>query len=363
MRRAVAIVTALLVVAVPAALARKPITCKSGNTVYSLGRLRIFSVHFIDRNGPEGSYFGDAEYYCFGARKPVRLATDGADQGVGSDTTYAYAFDGRRYLAIEQGSDSEGGPDAYYEVVDVRTDKVVHYENLAFNSEDPAPPFLVSGGGVFISMDDNANLYWVPPGRGAEERQVNKEGTSDPAVVGNTLYWTEPGGVRSAQLPGAADAPEGRALRSLRFRRKRDDCGFARGRTVAASPSVRVYIEPGGIPTVCRIGGDAVSLNWTPRVQAQFTRDRWVLLRGPAGQLSVVYSRSSEEVVSVLAGVAAATLLSDGAAAWLTSDGAVMKQAPGALPQMLAPAGSGASALASAGTSVYWTAGGMPHSD
>jgi hypothetical protein len=52
------------------------------------------------------------------------------------------------------------------------------------------------------------------------------------------------------------------------------------------------------------------------------------------------------------------TLLDDGTLAWVESGGRLLAAAPGAAPDELAA--SGASALASSRTAVYWTADGAP---
>ncbi len=140
-------------------------------------------------------------------------------------------------------------------------------------------------------------------------------------------------------------------------------CRAARGRTIAASPRVRVYerTTPSGAirRLACRRGGDrAVRIDAgvpAPRIAG----DRWLLSLGAGRPATVVDMHAGDVVTSVDASVA--TLLGDGALAWFGSDGRALAQRPaGDAPVELAAADPAPSALASSRHTVYWTSGGAP---
>jgi hypothetical protein len=66
----------------------------------------------------------------------------------------------------------------------------------------------------------------------------------------------------------------------------------------------------------------------------------------------------SRRTVTTVDAPAETALLDNGTLAWIDAGGRLLAAAPGAAPNVLVP--SGASALASSRTTIYWTAGGMP---
>src|SRR4051812_42858670 len=91
--------------------------CGGGETVFQEGPLRIFATHYKDAD-EEG-------WFAFGCRRGGRRAEVGGEgwsTGVASYKTRAYAIDSSgRYVGAYNQSDSEGGPDAGYQVMDLRT--------------------------------------------------------------------------------------------------------------------------------------------------------------------------------------------------------------------------------------------------
>ena len=108
------------------------------------------------------------------------------------------------------------------------------------------------GEGVFVKA----------PGRRARTL-AGEGGARDLAMYGGTVYWSEGGQARSAGLPGASGG-EAPALEPVRLRRRGGACAAARGRTIAASGSVRVYETPDG-RFACRIGRRGRSCSPAPR--------------------------------------------------------------------------------------------------
>src|SRR5215217_3975644 len=115
-----AIVLAAVLALCPAAEAR--VACGDGTTAFVDGHLRIFGIHY--RTPDE---WGFTEYACLGRRmKPLSVGGVGADTGVGSGETRAYAHAGR-FLASYDYSDGEGGPDADVSVQDVQRRRTVSF--------------------------------------------------------------------------------------------------------------------------------------------------------------------------------------------------------------------------------------------
>ena len=126
-----------------------------------------------------------------------------------------------------------------------------------------------------------------PPGRRA--RTLAAEGSArDLAMFGGTVYWSEGGEARSAMLPGVSGT-EATVLEPVRLHRRRDPCTAARGRTIAASGSVRVYETPDG-RCACRVGlrGRILLSGSTP---PRIVGDRWMLVYGE-GSARVIDTRT-----------------------------------------------------------------------
>ena len=135
-------------------------------------------------------------------------------------------------------------------------------------------------------------------------------------MFGGTVYWSEGGETRSAVLPGVAGT-EATMLEPVRLHRRRGTCTAARGRTIAASGSVRVYETPDG-RWACRVGlrGRILLSGSTP---PRIVGDRWLLVFGE-GSARVIDTRTLRAVIREQP-VGEATLLRDGTLAWRTSPG------------------------------------------
>ena len=325
-----------------AAPAQAKVACGDGTTAFVDGRLRIFGVHY-----KTAFEEGFEEYACLGRRmKPLLVGGVGADQGVGSAVTPVYAHAGR-YLAAYDQSDGEGGPDADVTVVDLVRRRTVSFMNLACC--EGTPPLRLARDGTLAVLAPGDGVLVKAPGRRA--RALSGEGARDLAMVGGTVYWTESGQARSAALPGVGGS-EAFALEPVRLRRRGGPCRAARGRTIAASGSVRVYDTPDG-RFVCRVDREGR----TPLVDAvppRIVGDRWLLTFGPT-TARVVDSRTGRPVSSA-ADVSEATVLRDGTLAWTDFDGRLRVRSPGAEAVVLSET---ASRLAAARRAVYWTENGI----
>lgn len=343
-----ALVTAMLFVLAGGAAEAK-VGCASGTTAFAGGGLRIFGVHYAT---PDESGF--VEYACLGRRRPLIVGGVGATTGTGSGATPAYAIGGGgRYLAAYDVSDGEGGPSASIGVIDLHRRRTVNYVNVACCGFVPA--FRVASDATLVFLAEGESL--VVKARGRRERTLSAPGAipRDLAMAGHTVYWSEGGQPRSASLGGSVTSRD-RMLEPVRLRRHGGACAAARGRTIAASGSVRV-VRRGKRRFGCRIGGEGrfrVGAAGTPA--PRIAGDRWLLLRGGAGA-RVVDSRTGR-TVTVAASAARAELLPDGTLAWTQDGGRLLAQRPGGAAVELAAAG--ASALAVARRAIYWTEGGAP---
>ena len=336
-------VLAVLAMCVPA---QAKVRCGDGTTAFVDGKLRIFGVHY------ETSFEeGFEEYACLGRRmKPLLVGGVGADQGVGSSETPVYAHSGR-YLASYEQSDSEGGPDADVRVVDLRRRRTVMFANLACCEWRPSLRLATNGAVAVLSPGEG--LFVKAPGRRARSLAAEGSGARDLALHGGTVYWTEGGQARSAGIPGA-DGGEAHALEPVRLRRRGGRCAAARGRTIVASGSVRVYETPDG-RRACRIGARR-SIGLAGSSPPRIVGDRWVLAFGE-GSARVIDMRTRETVQHERS-VAQATLLSDGTLAWIELGGRLLARPPGADAVVLSENAPGL--LAAARRAVYWTENGVP---
>ena len=344
-------VLVLLALCVPA---QAKVTCGDGTTAFVDGTLRIFGVHY--RTSDEQGF---EEYACLGRRmKPLYVGGVGSDTGVGSADTPVYAHN-RRYLASYSQSDGEGGPGADVRVVDLLRRRTVSFANLACCEWTPALR-LVSNGTVAV-LSPGEGLFVKAPGRKPRTFAAEGAGARDLAMFGGTVYWTEGGQAHSTGLPGA-DGGEAYALEPVRLHRRGGPCAAARGRTLVASGSVRVYETPGGRRSgtrgarrACRIGGRkpfALAGSTPPRIVA----DRWLLAFGE-GSARVIDMRTGQTVTHEQS-VARATLLADGTLAWLDFGGRLLARGPGADAVVLSENAPGL--LAAARRAVYWTENGVP---
>ena len=312
--------------------------CGGGETVFLDGKLRIFGVHY--RDSDESGWF---EFACRGGRgRPLEVGGVGSTTGVASNDTPAYALGGTRYLGAYNVSDSEGGPNAYFDVLDLRTRRSVAYLNAVCCAG--VPSFRVAGDGTLVVGGPTV----VRPHR---RPRVIAEHGRDVALAGGTVYWTEGGAARSATLSGLSGDAEGRMLEPVSVHRRRGPCISAKGTTVAASPHVRIVRKASGRRFACRDrSARRIPLGEvTPRIVG----DRW-LLAGPR----LIDSKSGEVVARATGAVTRATALRDGTLAWL--EGARLRAvAPGGAPVELSAA---ASALAAGRRTIYWTEAGAPRS-
>jgi hypothetical protein len=347
--RRIAVPAAVLALLVAAPGAEARVRCGSGTTAFVQGDLRIFGVHF--RTPDE---FGFNEYACLGGRRPLLVGSSGGSSGLASSDTPAYAIGGGRYLAAYETSDGEGGPSAAVTVKDLRARRTVAFLDLACCEGVPA--FRVSREGTLVVLAPGEGLVVKPRGRRVQVLAAPDAAPRDLAMWGSTVYWTEGSTARAATVAG--NVLDGDAmLEPVRMRRRGGACAAARGRTIAASGSVRV-IERGERRFACRIGRpgrfDAFSTT-----RPQIAGDRWLLLRGE-GSARVVDARTGRAVTVLDDGVAQSALLRDGTFAWLDFGGRLLARTPGSPPVELAPASAAPSPPAAARRAVYWTENGVP---
>ena len=332
----------LLCAPVPAA-----VTCRSGTTAFVDGTLRIFGVHY--RTSFEEGF---EEYACLGRRmKPLLVGGVGSDNGVGSSETPVYAHN-RRYLASYEQSDSEGGPDADVRVFDLLRRRTVMFANLACCEWRPSIR-LASNGAVAV-LSPGEGLFVKAPGSPARSLAAEGSGARDLAMFGGWIYWTEGGRAHSTGVRGAQGG-EAFALEPVRLRRRGGRCAAARGRTIVASGSVRVYKTPGG-RRACRVGSRR-SIDLAGSGPPRIVADRWVLALGE-GSARVVDMRTGRTVHHERS-VAQATLLVDGTLAWLDIRGrGLFGRSPGGDAVLLSDGAPGL--MAAARRAVYWTENGTP---
>jgi hypothetical protein len=356
MRRGL-VVALLLAVLAPTAEAKRPkLRCSAGVTLFAEGKLRLFGVHY--RTSDEEGY---QEYACVGRRaRPLEVGGVGHDSGVGSGATPAYALGGSRWLGSFHITDGEAGGYGYFRLVDLRTRRGLAAPETSYSLV--APEFRVAEDGSLVTDTREVRVQAAGSRRSTLLSAPGVLAT-DLALAGNVVYWTEhpkgaPAVARSATLAGLpADGPEAHMLEPVRPRAIGGACVAHRGRTIAASRSVRVY-ERGGRRRACRIGGSGpVGLGAAGAPAPRIVKDRW-LLTGAV----VIDMRSRDTVTTVAGGIRRSTLLDDGTLAWIDDGGRVLVQRPaGDAPAELAPASPAPSALAASRKTVYWTADGVAH--
>ena len=346
----ITVVAMALTLLTGAASADAKVRCGSGTTAFVEGKLRIFGVHY---STPDE--FGFDEYACLGRkRRPVSVGQRGATTGTGSSDTPAFAVGGGgRYLASYAFTDGEGGPSASIKVIDLRTRRTVAFIGVACCEGVPA--FRVASDGTLVVLSAGEDLVVKAPGQRARTLSTRGAVPKDLAMVGNTVYWSEGGQAQSATLTGSVTDTD-RMLEPVRFRRRGGKCAAARGRTVAASGSVRVF-QRGDHLRACRIGRAGPRIKVLPGSSApQIVGDRWVLVHDE-DTTYVVDSRTGRTVTSAdSAGWSA--ILRAGTLAWQSDvDGPLLAQAPGSEPVVLTQSGS---PPAAGRRVIYWTEGGAP---
>jgi len=335
----------LLAVLVLCAPAQAKVRCGDGTTAFVDGRLRIFGIHY-----KTSFEEGFEEYACLGRRmKPLLVGGVGADQGVGSAETPVYARAGRFLAAYDQ-SDGEGGPGAHVSVVDLVRRRTVSFMNLACC--EGTPPLRLARDGTLAVLAPGDGVIVKAPGR--RPRTLSGEGARDLAMYGGTVYWTESGQARAATLAGVGGA-EAVALEPVRLRRRGGACRAARGHTIAASGSVRVYETPDA-RYACRVDRKR-RIRLAGSTPPRIVGDRWLLVFGE-GSARVIDTKTGRPDLPAR-DVTAAVAQSDGGLAWLDRDGRVLGQYPGFGPHWIG--GPGATRPAAARRAVYWMEGGVPH--
>jgi hypothetical protein len=339
-----AVVAVLVLCTAPA---QAKVACGDGTTAFVDGNLRIFGIHY--RTSFERGF---EEYACLGRRmKPILVGGVGSDEGVASTETSVYAHN-RRYLATYEQSDSEGGPDADVTVFDLIGRRTVSFSNLACCEWRPSIR-LASNGAVAV-LSPGEGLFVKEPGSRPRTLAAEGSGARDLAMHGGWIYWTE-GGQAHATGTRGAQGGEAFALEPVRLRRRGGRCAAARGRTIVASGSIRVYETPDG-RRACRVGARrsiALAGSGPPRIVA----DRWVLAFGE-GSARVVDMRTGRTVLHEQS-VAQATMLADGTLAWFDIRGrGLFARSPGA--DTVAVSEEPAGQLAAARRAIYWTEVGGP---
>lgn len=141
-------------------------------------------------------------------------------------------------------------------------------------------------------------------------------------------------------------------------------CERKPGTSVLRTGQVRVA-RHGGRLFACRLRHRPVLALPSHLVPAtlQAAHDRWLFGVDTCSQAAFVFDLGSGRPVTELPFKRrwSATLLDEGTLAWIDDAGTLFAQAPDSSEATTLEA-TGASALASTGKTVYWTAGGAPHS-
>jgi hypothetical protein len=366
-RSALAALLALAVAAPVAQAAR--VRCGSGTPMFQHGSLRIFgvAVHYPS----DANWRGYEQYGCVGTKgRPIELGSTGAGEGTASGDTPRYVYDGSRYLAREEYSDGEGGPDVTYWVTDLRTRHRVTFATATGQPPDESPPLRLTTRGDLLSTG-HGDVEFIRRGLDDTEKRTTvlwaggeTAEADDVALVGTSAYWTQrpftgTPTVGSATVANDADAPEARLFEPVRIRPDRGRCATRPGRTTERSTRVRV-LERGTRRYACRAGSAAVArLPGGTLRDLRIAGDRWILsVSAATATLTDTRTRTSRS----LGEAKAWTLLGSGTVAWIAADGSLLAQrAHAAAPTTLATAAEAPSALASSGSTIYWTAGGVAH--
>ena len=351
MKTTAALVTLLALLTLPAAARARPVTCRSGATLAAFPGLRIIAVAFHHRRFDN---FGYQEYACTGRHaRPLHVGLSSGAGGAFEEDVERYDLIGGRYLAAGDHEEDEGGGSVTVTVWDLRTRRPVVRAAPISGDNGGDPLIRLSAGGTAIDPGEGEITLAAP---GHEPRLLTTGGAADVAVTGSTLYWTEADGVHTTTLPGpAGDAPDSFVdlpVGGLYPGR----CRARVGNDVARDGWLRVAHGASGWFACTMRSRRALRLPadlelGSVRIAAQ----RWVYFA--AGGTGHVADMKSRTLAGDVTPGAQPLLLDDGRVAWLDATGTVMAQRPGAAPVQLA---TGASALAAAGTVLYWTSGGVP---
>jgi hypothetical protein len=338
-----------------AAPAQAKVSCSSGATIMREGGLRVFAVRVHTKLD-----IGWSEWACLGrSAAPLRVSYDtDAVQGDGGIETHEYAFAGGRYLAVASINIGENGGDGAYDVWDLRTRRHVKWFPASWDF-NAAPNMWVSPHGDVVATDDIDDLGLFPlHGR----RQTLARDARALALAGTTAYWTEGGVAHSATLAGPASSAPDERLVSVGFGRA-TRCEQRPGTTVFHSGVMRVARHRGKL-FACRLFHRPVLPLPSHLAPAtlRVAHDRWLFGVDPCSHAASVFDLRYGRTVTELPFKTRwpATLLNDGTLAWIDDAATLFAQAPDI--QEATTLATEASALASTGKTVYWTAGGAAHS-
>jgi hypothetical protein len=346
------LVTSLALLAMAAPAEAKP-RCTSGGTILADGPLRIFELPYRSRLD-----VGWTDWACLGRHaKPLHVGND-FDGGEGGTDTWEYAFAGGRYLAVAFTDTGENGADGTYFVWDLRTRRQIRWADATWDF-DHYPDMRLSPHGDIVAIEEENRLEVIPV-RG--HRRTLSRDAHDLGLAGTTVYWTEAGAARSATLPGAASTAPDRHVIPPYFKPE-SSCERRPGTTLERTGLVRVARQ-GGKLFACRLRHRPV-LSLPSHLVASTLRvakDRWLAGVDTCSHAAFVFDLRSGRTVTELPFQArwSAALLDDGTLAWIDDAGALFAQAPDS--GQATTLATSASALASSGTTAYWTAGGTPHS-
>jgi len=330
------------------ALAAPPVHCDSGATMYVDGPLRVFGTAF--RRHEAGNIdAGHDQYACLGTRGPTALGEDVTSTGAYGAGVVKYVFAGARYLAVASYNYGEGGGDQTLEVLDLRTKRRVKWMNAAWD-DDAGPNIRLSANGDLVTGGEGTIA--VHP-RGHKDQVLAAKDATGLAVAGTTVYWTAPDGPHSATLGGSPSEEPDSVLDPVAFSRA-NPCDSRRGTTLARTPKLRV-LRRGKRTLACRIG-DRRAVTLPRGSDLHLAGDRWLSVAASDDDVEVIDLRTRRVVTRAFRGVRQA-LLTDGTLIVNDGSGLLTARTPGAKAATTLEA-AGARALATTGTTVYWTDGG-----
>jgi hypothetical protein len=344
-RRLLVAAVALVPLLLPSASNATP--CRATPRILTAQTLTIFGVRYHDQGG------GVLEYACLGPKaRPLFVGSEDDNYG---GRTQAYAYDGARFLATHNLDIGEGGGDANLEVFDLKTHHTIGFRPAVEADFGDPPPFRVTAGGGLVAQQDDGAITYFPP-RGARTVLSTPGAHGDEvALMGSTAYWTEGETARSAQIAGPPTPVENQIVPHVDVPRPSSRCESQAGRTIAGTARVRVFVH-GNRALVCRAHG--VRRSTIPRGDVRIAADRWVLVAGHAGALTLLDGLGREPTRRI-AQTTSSTLLPDGTLAWIDRSGALQRQTPSATaPDTLAPVADLPTALASSTKTIYWTTSG-----
>ncbi len=226
---------ALLAVLLPllaAAPAEAKVSCGDGATAFVDGKLRIFGDPLPDAATSGASTSTRAS----GGGGRWRVGGVGSTTGTGSARRRSTPTPGR-FLASYHQSDGEGGPSAHVSVVDLVRRRSVSFVNVACCEWTPA---LRLGDRRHRGGDRARRGRCSSSRRGGGRARSRARGRATSRCTAGPSTGPRAAGALGGAAPGVGGG-EARALEPVRLRRRGGACAAARGRTIVASGSVRVY--------------------------------------------------------------------------------------------------------------------------